>query len=159
MSIFNILNDGKLIEGLDNYSLFAFAIIIFYITYIFYNIYKEFDKRRNDLNRRLLNIDNIPERNNENIENDICAICSEEFNNPSQLDCNHKFCSKCIMEYYERTRPSLRCPLCRKSIRLINVLNFDRTEDNRRFMEMIAIFNHENLDGYNYVIFLKIIIL
>jgi hypothetical protein len=153
MSIYITLNDGKLIEGVDNYSLLVFSIIILYITYIFYSIYIEFNKRRNDLNRRLLNIENIPEGNNNNLENDNCAICSEVFNNPSQLDCNHKFCSKCIMEYYERTRPSLRCPLCRKNIRLINVLNFDRSQDNRKYIEMIAIFNHENLDGYNYVFF------
>ncbi|XP_046554924.1 E3 ubiquitin/ISG15 ligase TRIM25-like [Haliotis rubra] len=48
-----------------------------------------------------------------------CTICTEVFDKPCTLVCNHTFCRKCIVNY-TKTRPeairakSLLCPFCRK---------------------------------------------
>ncbi|XP_048253813.1 uncharacterized protein LOC124126598 [Haliotis rufescens] len=48
-----------------------------------------------------------------------CTICTEVFDNPSTLVCNHTFCRKCVINY-TKTRPeaisarSLLCPFCKK---------------------------------------------
>ncbi|XP_048254880.1 probable E3 ubiquitin-protein ligase MID2 [Haliotis rufescens] len=48
-----------------------------------------------------------------------CVICTEVFDNPCTLDCNHTFCRKCVVNY-TKTRPevisakSLLCPFCSK---------------------------------------------
>ncbi|XP_046380759.2 tripartite motif-containing protein 2-like [Haliotis rufescens] len=48
-----------------------------------------------------------------------CTICTEVFDNPCTLVCNHTFCRKCIV-LYTKTRPeainakSLLCPFCNK---------------------------------------------
>ena len=150
----NYESERYILEGVDNISLFIFAIIASYIFYIIYIILMEFLKKKQDLNRRIQDIDNIPEINeNPERNEDDCPICSDVLHvNSCQLDCNHKYCCKCIMDYYETTRPYIKCPMCRANIRLINVLNFDRSPESRKYVEMIAIFNHENLNGYNYVI-------
>ncbi|XP_067651270.1 uncharacterized protein [Haliotis asinina] len=57
-----------------------------------------------------------------------CTICTEMFENPCTLMCNHTFCRKCIVSY-TKSRPevisakSLPCPLC---LRLTKVTNPDR---------------------------------
>ncbi|XP_048253351.1 E3 ubiquitin-protein ligase TRIM56-like [Haliotis rufescens] len=48
-----------------------------------------------------------------------CTICTEVFDNPCTLVCNHSFCRKCVVNY-TKTRPeaisakSLVCPFCNK---------------------------------------------
>ncbi|XP_046584628.1 protein wech-like isoform X2 [Haliotis rubra] len=48
-----------------------------------------------------------------------CTICTEVFDKPCTLVCNHTFCRKCVVNY-TKTRPealsakSLMCPFCRK---------------------------------------------
>ncbi|XP_071091571.1 uncharacterized protein [Haliotis cracherodii] len=48
-----------------------------------------------------------------------CTICTEVFDKPCTLVCNHTFCRKCVVNY-TKTRPeaisakSLLCPFCRK---------------------------------------------
>ncbi|XP_048255013.1 uncharacterized protein LOC124124227 [Haliotis rufescens] len=48
-----------------------------------------------------------------------CTICTEVFDKPCTLACNHTFCRKCVITYTQ-TRPeaisakSLLCPFCRK---------------------------------------------
>ncbi|XP_048254973.1 protein wech-like isoform X3 [Haliotis rufescens] len=48
-----------------------------------------------------------------------CTICTEVFDKPCTLVCNHTFCRKCVVSY-TKTRPeaisakSLLCPFCRK---------------------------------------------
>ncbi|XP_067651094.1 uncharacterized protein [Haliotis asinina] len=48
-----------------------------------------------------------------------CTICTEVFDKPCTLVCNHTFCRKCVVSY-TKTRPeatsakSLQCPFCRK---------------------------------------------
>ena len=48
--------------------------------------------------------------------NNECCICYENLNNgpTTRLVCNHTFCLKCIIMYYEETRNN--CPLCRQNI-------------------------------------------
>ncbi|XP_067652569.1 protein wech-like [Haliotis asinina] len=48
-----------------------------------------------------------------------CVICTEVFDNPCTLDCNHTFCRKCVIKY-TKTKPevisakSLLCPFCKQ---------------------------------------------
>ncbi|XP_046550673.1 E3 ubiquitin-protein ligase RNF8-like [Haliotis rubra] len=48
-----------------------------------------------------------------------CTICTEVFDKPCTLVCNHTFCRKCVVNY-TKTRPeainakSLLCPFCSK---------------------------------------------
>ncbi|XP_046564198.1 protein wech-like [Haliotis rubra] len=48
-----------------------------------------------------------------------CTICTEVFDNPCTLACNHTFCRKCVISY-TKTKPeaisakSLLCPFCSK---------------------------------------------
>ncbi len=152
-NIFYLLQKNSLIAGFDNSSFLLILLIFSFFIYIIYKIILELIRHRNLYNSLLRNIDDLP---NGNIENDlnmenVCAICHENLNNTAELDCNHKFCAKCIMDYYSTTQPKLKCPICRKNIRLINILNFDRSEEIRQYMEMIVIFNHDHLNGYNYV--------
>jgi len=157
-TLYNRLSENSnIIEGFDNMSLVIFTIIALYIIYVLYKFFSEILNQRNELNSRIMNIDNLVEYHN--LEDD-CPICHENFKNAVELDCYHKFCAKCIMDYYKTTQPNLNCPMCRKSNRLINILNYDRSEDIRPYLEMIVIFNHDHLNGYNYVInlFLNIFI-
>lgn len=139
----------NILEGFDNVSLLIVIIICIYIIYIFYKMFQEILKQRNILRDGIQNIDNLSE--NHNLGDDDCPICHEQVLNAVELDCSHKYCAKCIMEYYKTTQPNLACPLCRKSIRLIHILNYNRSEEVREYMEMIVIFNHDHLNGYNYV--------
>ena len=45
----------------------------------------------------------------------MCSICMSEFNSPSTLECNHQFCSKCILDWLT-TYKNDNCPLCRKYV-------------------------------------------
>lgn len=134
----------------DNLSFTLILIICGYLIYIIYKFYSEIIKQRNeDADSRLrTNVENSSENNN---EEEDCPICHENLKNTVELDCSHKFCAKCIMDYYSTTKPNLSCPLCRKNIRLINILKYNRSEEMKPYMEMIVIFNHEHLTGYNYV--------
>ncbi len=143
-----ILEKSNIVAGFDNISLILFVMIAGYILYVTYRFISEISKHRNELNCEIGNINNLAE--NHNLKDD-CPICHENIINAIELDCNHKFCGKCIMDYYITIQPRLSCPMCRKEIRLINILNYDRSEDMRRYMEMIVIFNHNNINGWNYV--------
>jgi len=143
-----VSENSNLVAGFDNMSLVIFIMIAVYILYLIYRFTSEISKHRNELNSQIRNIDNLAE--NHNLEDD-CPICHDNFKNAVELDCNHKFCAKCIMDYYRTIEPRLNCPMCRKDIRLINILNYNRSDEIRQYMEMIIIFNHDHLNGYNYV--------
>lgn len=143
-----VSENNNLVAGFDNASLFVFTVIAGYIMFVIYKFTLEISKHRNEINSQMGNIDNLAENHN---LNDLCAICHEDIKNAIELDCNHKFCAKCIMDYYSTTEPRLSCPMCRKNIRLINILNYDRSAEMRQYMEKIIIFNHDHLNGYNYV--------
>jgi E3 ubiquitin-protein ligase RNFT1 len=40
-----------------------------------------------------------------------CSICSDEFNTPIILDCQHIFCNECISRWFLNEKT---CPICRK---------------------------------------------
>lgn len=45
-----------------------------------------------------------------------CVVCLKKMNwftKNTNLDCNHKFHTKCILEWYKRKRDQSSCPLCR----------------------------------------------
>jgi len=133
----------------DSFSYFLIFIIYAYIIYAIYKFFIEIQKQRNtNINSENRYNNNTGQNNN---EEDDCPICQETLKNTVELDCAHKFCAKCIMDYYKTRTPNLSCPMCRKNIRLINILKYNRSEEMKPYMEMIVIFNHEHLSGYNYV--------
>ncbi|XP_024131764.1 nuclear factor 7, ovary [Oryzias melastigma] len=57
-----------------------------------------------------------------------CHICSETFNDPVTLSCNHNFCSSCLKRFWEQTL-SKNCPICkRKSSKDHPFVNFSLKE-------------------------------
>ncbi|XP_024116565.1 nuclear factor 7, ovary-like [Oryzias melastigma] len=42
-----------------------------------------------------------------------CHVCSETFNDPVTLSCNHNFCSSCLQKFWERTQ-NKNCPICKR---------------------------------------------
>ena len=49
-----------------------------------------------------------------------CSICYGEFNNPVRLECQHQFCSGCLLQWMTRSQS---CPLCRGQIVIIPRMN------------------------------------
>ena len=50
-------------------------------------------------------------------EDNTCSICIEKLDTKiTTLKCNHKFHSRCILEYTLRCKNEVICPLCRDSI-------------------------------------------
>lgn len=45
--------------------------------------------------------------------NDFCNICFNNFKSPILLICLHKFCCKCINEWFKH---SSKCPICKSDI-------------------------------------------
>ena len=46
-----------------------------------------------------------------------CSICCDKFLHPIKLQCNHKFCQSCNVEWHRKciiTSLYLSCPLCRQ---------------------------------------------
>lgn len=136
---------------MDNSILIVFLIIFGFILYIFWNILKKVLEVRNNSEENIRqNGETDPYSNSGPHEE--CIICLERIKYKVELDCRHCFCGKCIMEYYESVRPSnLNCPYCRRSIRLINAENLSRNESTRDFYDKIVVYNHRNLNGFNYV--------
>ncbi|KAF6147809.1 hypothetical protein GIB67_014389 [Kingdonia uniflora] len=54
-------------------------------------------------------------------ENDVCSICHDNFNLPSQANCSHWFCSSCIMRVWHHgsALQPCKCPICRRAITLL----------------------------------------
>jgi hypothetical protein len=49
------------------------------------------------------------------VEDFECCICLEGKKRGILLDCNHKFCKKCIRKWL--TEKSSQCPVCRQNVR------------------------------------------
>lgn len=51
-------------------------------------------------------------------ENEICSICIDVLDkNITELECTHKFHSKCIIEYAAKTtNKNIPCPICRAHV-------------------------------------------
>ncbi|XP_024131763.1 nuclear factor 7, ovary-like [Oryzias melastigma] len=57
-----------------------------------------------------------------------CHVCSETFNDPVTLSCNHNFCSSCLQTFWEQTQ-NKNCPICkRKSSKDRPLVNFGLKE-------------------------------
>uniref|UniRef100_A0A3P9IDI3 Tripartite motif containing 35-12 n=1 Tax=Oryzias latipes TaxID=8090 RepID=A0A3P9IDI3_ORYLA len=57
-----------------------------------------------------------------------CHVCSETFNDPVTLSCNHNFCSSCLQKFWEQTQ-NKNCPICkRKSSKDHSLVNFGLKE-------------------------------
>lgn len=147
----------KLIEAIDNSVLVIFVAIMGFTLFILHNILKFIMNRTSREVRDPYNIN----FNSENISDpyahsnlhDDCSICTERIKYKVELDCNHSFCGKCIMDYYDTVRPSnLKCPLCRNPVRIINSENLVRDANTRDFYDNIVRYNHRNTNGWNYVI-------
>lgn len=152
----------NLIEGMDNSVVIVFLIIMGFILFIFWNILNlimETKTRRqvdpysiNNLGGGAIPNQVINDPYLHTAENEDCSICTERIKFKVELDCTHKFCGKCIMDYHESIRPSdLKCPLCRAHVRIINYENITRSLENREWYDKIVKFNHRNLTGTNYV--------
>jgi hypothetical protein len=64
-----------------------------------------------------------------------CPICYEtrEYHDISQINCGHKFCSNCLIEFIRINRNQTRCPLCRYNITHIT---FQTHQHNDAFLEL-----------------------
>ncbi|XP_024130520.1 nuclear factor 7, ovary-like isoform X1 [Oryzias melastigma] len=57
-----------------------------------------------------------------------CHVCSETFNDPVTLSCNHNFCWSCLQRFWEQTQ-NKNCPICkRKSFEEFPAVNFGLKE-------------------------------
>ncbi|XP_043939513.1 nuclear factor 7, brain-like [Protopterus annectens] len=44
----------------------------------------------------------------------VCSICLDTFDDPVMLDCSHNFCRACISHFWQDSAESLSCPQCRR---------------------------------------------
>ncbi|XP_076452858.1 E3 ubiquitin/ISG15 ligase TRIM25-like [Babylonia areolata] len=58
-----------------------------------------------------------------------CPVCSDLYNNPKLLVCNHIICGKCILDWLGKTKGSGGCPLCRAPILSPSTFHQDDLED------------------------------
>ncbi|RVE67882.1 hypothetical protein OJAV_G00086230 [Oryzias javanicus] len=57
-----------------------------------------------------------------------CHVCSETFNDPVSLSCNHNFCWSCLQKFWEQSQ-NKNCPICkRKSSKEDPLVNFSLKE-------------------------------
>jgi hypothetical protein len=136
-----------------NLGLIIFIIIMIFLLYVFwllieFMMQKQTVRQNQSLNFNVRDTINI---NEQQIENEICVICHEPISHKVELDCKHRFCLKCIMEYTRNHRLSLPCPVCHKIIYMINPLQVVRNESLSEYYDLITEFNHEFLTGMNYV--------
>lgn len=140
----------QILSHVDNSVVLLWLFIMGVILAVFYNVLQFIMKTNPEVNHQ----PPIPSQNpHDNVgEHEECPICTERIKYKIELDCRHNFCGKCIMDYYVTTnREDLSCPICRKSIRIINSENITRTTETREFYDRIVRFNHKNLNGINYV--------
>lgn len=145
MEIFSFLN--------QNLGLIIFMLIMIFLLYIFWLLIDFMMQKRTVRQIQSLNFNvrdsiNITEQQP---ETETCVICHELISNKVELDCKHRFCLKCIMEYSRNHRDKLPCPVCHKIIYMINPLQTLRTEQTAEYYDLITEFNYEYLSGNNYV--------
>lgn len=140
-----------LITGIDNTVLFAIMIIIggsLFILYTFINFINNKILPQNSL-QQPTELINDPYHNVG--EEEECPICTERIRYKVEFDCRHNFCGRCTGHLIQYNSNNLKCPLCRKHIRLINYDNFSKNNDTQEFFDHIVKFNYVNLNGYNFV--------
>ena len=132
----------------DNFGIIIFMIIMIFLLYIFWLLIelmmqKSTIRQNQSLNFNVRDSINI---NEQQIETEICVICHEAISNKIELDCKHKFCLKCIMEYSRNHRQNFPCPVCHKIIYLINPLNVARDDSNKEYYDLITEFKLKMLE-------------
>jgi uncharacterized membrane protein YkvA (DUF1232 family) len=142
--------DLQFISGMDNDVLFLFITMMLILLYILYIVITTFGTylAPNPNRNSAYNINN---ENNANAnESEECPICSSTITDKVELDCKHRFCAKCIVDWANYNRfKNFTCPVCRATVRLINLLDVTRTEQNKEFYDQIIRYNHKNINGYN----------
>jgi len=92
------------------------------------------DNTSNKLTKISIKFEPLEQQNQ--LEDEECAICYEENCKTAQLGCGHKFCGNCICEIAKATTKSfILCALCRDEINEIKVSD---EETNRQLKEYIA---------------------
>jgi uncharacterized membrane protein YkvA (DUF1232 family) len=152
----------QLMDGMSNSVLLIFTLMMVFMLYILYTVLtkvigggSQVNPNVNSNNVYNLNNNNNSDssNNNSNInETEECPICASTITDKVELDCSHRFCAACIMAWANQQRLSnFTCPCCRTTIRLINLLQVQRTEANKEAYDDITRYNHKNLNGYNLV--------
>ena len=49
----------------------------------------------------------------------ICAVCLDYFYEPYLCPCSHVFCESCLRQLYHKRAGSMKCPICRSSVKFI----------------------------------------
>ncbi|XP_071829889.1 uncharacterized protein [Apostichopus japonicus] len=49
-----------------------------------------------------------------------CSVCFEEYKNPRQLPCFHRYCADCLEQLITQNQGVLVCPLCKKQVDIPN---------------------------------------
>ncbi|XP_067417472.1 uncharacterized protein, partial [Emydura macquarii macquarii] len=68
------------------------------------------------------------------LEEAVCHICTDYFNDPVSTDCGHNFCRVCITEHYEKWEmepEGVCCPQCRKKMKK------EKFQTNRKLASMV----------------------
>ncbi|XP_067402596.1 E3 ubiquitin-protein ligase TRIM58-like isoform X2 [Emydura macquarii macquarii] len=68
------------------------------------------------------------------LEEAVCPICTDYFNDPVSTDCGHNFCRVCITEHYEKWEmepEGVCCPQCRKKLKK------EKFQTNRQLASMV----------------------
>lgn len=148
----------RILDDIDNSVVVVFLMIFAVALYILWNVMQFILSKKPNRRSNLLG----EEENNDQMradpyynvaEHEECSICTERMKYKVELDCRHCYCGKCIMDYYDRVRPNnLKCPLCRREIRLINDSNVMKNQQTQEFYDKITNYNHKNINGLNYVI-------
>lgn len=137
----------------ENISLIIFMLIMVFLLYIFWLLIEFMMTKRTVRQNQSLNF-NVRDSiniNEQQTESETCVICHEPISNKVELDCKHRFCLKCIMEYSRTHRAKLPCPVCHKIIYMINPLQTPRNDQTAEYYDLITDFNREYLTGSNYV--------
>ncbi|XP_067865309.1 E3 ubiquitin-protein ligase TRIM39-like isoform X2 [Heterodontus francisci] len=62
------------------------------------------------------------EKDLENLINEaICSICLEFYQEPVMIDCGHNFCKACILNYWDKQKEIASCPKCREEVPQRNI--------------------------------------
>ena len=146
----------------DKFGLIIFISILISLLYIL-RLVIEFIMQKNTIGRQNqasnFNIrEIINAREPPTQESEICVLCHDPITDKVELDCKHKYCIKCIMEY-SRNYTVLPCPACHKKVYLINPLKTIKNNSTSEYYDMITEYNNVYLSGNNYVKLLDYIVL
>ena len=89
--------------------------------------------------------------NDDDINKNICTICIDKINSLLKTNCNHIYCSECIIKMIKYNNNNISCPLCRGEILnfiYINKINFN-------YSYTIDLYNKKNVINFNNKTYLK----